>query len=153
MKITRRPSVSGLLLSGLMSGSVIGCVDDKESDSDTDTDTAVIVDSGVVGNLMAPPEIELCIDVSPDNAVINVTSAIDGDGGMSDNDCEMIYGGMMVTISATAEGYEDFETEQEFDEDTEYTIVMDPISNSDGSYTDGLSTTSSENLPHSQPKK
>ena len=155
MKVNRRKSVNGLLLSGLMGGSVVGCVDtkDTETDKNTDTATTIIADSGVVGNLMAPPEIELCIDVTPESAVVNVTGAIDGAGTLSDDECEIIYGDITVMISATADGYEDFETEQYFAEDTVYTIVMDPISNSDGSYTDGMATTSNEALPQSTSKK
>ena len=98
-----------------------------------------MVDSGVTGNLMPPPEIELCVDVTPDNAVVNISGAVDGDGTMADGDCESIYENMTIAITATAEGYEDYEEEQLFAEDSLHTIVMNPISNSDGSYTDGLS--------------
>ena len=152
MKINRRRAVGQLLLGGVVAAGVIGCTADKEDTLMGDTDFNIVADSGVTGNLMAPPNVEFCVDVTPDNASVSITGAVDGDGTMADGDCETIYGDMMMTITATAEGYEDHEEEQYFGVDTLHTIVMNPISNSDGSYTDGLSPKDVNGAPQTQTK-
>ena len=150
MKINRRRAVGQLLLGGVVAAGVIGCTADKEDTLMGDTDFNIVADSGVTGNLMPPPEIQLCVDVTPDNAVVNISGAVDGNVTIADGDCEGIYENMTILITATAEGYEDHEEEQLFTEDTLHTIVMDPISNSDGSYTDGLSPKDVNGAPQTQ---
>ena len=150
MKINRRCAVGQLLLGGVVATGVIGCAADKESTLRGDTAVNIVVDSAVTGNLMPPTEIELCVDVNPDSAALSITGAVDGDGTMMDGGCETNYGYMMMTITATAEGYEDHQEEQHFGEDTLHMIVMNPISNSEGSYTDGLSPKNVNCAPQKQ---
>ena len=82
----------------------------------------------VSGNLMPPPDIELCIDVSPEDATVMVNSGWQ-EVEVPNGSCEMFSPGG-VQIEATAENYNDYSAELQLYEDTRHEIDMVP--NEDG---------------------
>ena len=74
----------------------------------------------VSGNLMPPPMAELCIDVTPDDAVVTVEGAV-----VADEQCTSVYGGY-AEIEATADGYEDYSEVLTVDEDMTHTFELTP---------------------------
>ena len=76
----------------------------------------------VSGNLMPPPmvETELCIDVTPDNALVIVQGVV-----VADEQCTNTYGS--VQIEATADGYEDYSEVIMVDENMTHAFEMTPL--------------------------
>ena len=117
--IKRRKPVGGSLLAAAsVAGTTMvmaSCVSGKEV---------------VSGNLMPPPNIELCIEVTPEDAVVTVS---DGWGvrEVADGSCDSVLDGP-VQVSATAEGYDDYAVELEIYEDITYEIEMIPTAPEDG---------------------
>ena len=83
----------------------------------------------VSGNLMPPPEIELCIEVTPEDAVVTVQHSW-GQADIPDGSCELVGDGQM-DISATADGYQDYAETIEVYEDTTHDIELVPLSDDD----------------------
>ena len=79
----------------------------------------------VSGNLMPPPEIELCIEVTPEDAVVTVQHSW-GQADIPDGSCERVGEGSME-ISATADGYEEHTEVIDIFEDTTHEIEMVPL--------------------------
>lgn len=79
----------------------------------------------ISGNLMPPPMVSVCFDVTPDTAALSVETYITVN--FSDGDCVDIYQGYTTTIRATAEGYQDFEAQEVFTEDATYEINLEPL--------------------------
>ena len=119
--IKRRKPVGGSLLAAAsVAGTTMvmaSCVSGKEV---------------VSGNLMPPPNIniELCIEVSPEEAVVTVTDSW-GEREIADGTCDSVPDGT-VQITATAEGYDDYAVELEIYEDTTHEIEMIPTAPEDG---------------------
>ena len=104
MKIKRRRMRSRPLLAATGSATLLaGCVTGATS-----------------GNLVAPPMIELCVEVEPPEAEAAVT--IDG-WALEDDGCNEVYEGP-VTVEATAEGYQDYAEELEVYAPTTHTIEL-----------------------------
>lgn len=73
---------------------------------------------GAVGNLVAPPMVELCVTVEPAEAEVAVDGApLDADG------CNTVYEGEH-TVTATADGYAPYEEQVEVTGDTDHDITM-----------------------------
>ena len=122
MKFKRRKQLGTALLTATFSFgvSVVGCVDNKDTD-DSDDITISPFDSGFAGNLMAPPTVDFCIDVTPDDA--NVT--VDGDP-IADEECIQTFDGNNVRVEATAEGYLDYLEDVEVNNNTNHVFEMTP---------------------------
>jgi len=75
--------------------------------------------SVVSGNLMPPPDVELCIDVEPDSAVVLVQNE-----AFADEECKPIMEGSYI-VTATAEGYVDYEEQVDVFTDMTHQIIMD----------------------------
>jgi len=84
------------------------------------TVTACIGKGVTSGNLMAPPMVELCIEVEPETAEVQVDGI-----AVVDGDCSQVYEGI-VTIEATADGYQDYSEDVEVYETTTHSIEMTP---------------------------
>ena len=75
-----------------------------------------------VGNLVAPPEVELCVTVSPVEADATVTI---NDVELSEDDlCMDVWDDSVSTVGATAVGYEDYSEEVLMEGDTIHDIVL-----------------------------
>ena len=61
---------------------------------------------GVSGNLMSPPMVPFCIEVEPEDAEVYVEATVVANG-----ECVEYYQGDHVTVTATADGYQDYEEE------------------------------------------
>ena len=106
MKIKRRRMRSRPLLAATGSATLLaGCVTGATS-----------------GNLVAPPMIELCVEVEPPEAEAAVT--IDG-WALEDDGCNEVEGWTTHTVEATAEGYQDYAEDVEVEEDLTIKEVME----------------------------
>ena len=119
MKKPRRRRLQGrpLLIAGTgMSAVIIGC------SSGTDPERELYVS----GNLVAPPMLELCVEVSPEEASADATVTANSQALPStDPRCTSIYEGP-VTLEASAPGFADYTEALELTDDTNHTIVMVP---------------------------
>ena len=73
------------------------------------------------GNLMPPPTedmVELCIDVTPDNADVTVQGV-----PVADEECIQTYQGTHI-VEATSEGYEDYTDYVDVTNDMTHTFEM-----------------------------
>jgi len=100
-----------------LSVSVVGCTG-KTTTNDTSEGESIVLDSGVTGNLMPPPMVEVCVDVTPDEATVWIDEE-----QTVDNGCVSTIEGS-VDIRATAEGYVDHQETIEVYEDTIHSIEM-----------------------------
>ena len=125
MKITRRKKVGKVLLTVSMgcSVSVLGCTDNKDTLAG-EKPSVVVPDSGVTGNLMAPPVVDFCIDVTPDEAEVTIEEQ-----AVTDGQCVDVYEGNSVEVRAQAEGYDDFEEIVRVNESMVYPIELIPVEN------------------------
>jgi hypothetical protein len=72
------------------------------------------------GNLVAPPQVELCVTVEPPTAAVMVDEREVPESG-----CLSIYEGTHE-LTAEAEGYEPYAESIEVSDDTTHDIVMTP---------------------------
>ena len=96
MKIRRRPLQSAPLLSavGATAAMIIGCMgEDPEEEFTT-------------GNLVAPPPVSLCVEVTPADAAVTLNGLATPDDG-----CLEFEDGQRVTVQAAASGYADYSAE------------------------------------------
>ena len=123
MKIIKRKQFGKALLTASigLGVSVVGCIDNKDDDTLNGSEV-VNDDTSYSGNLMPPPMVELCIDVTPDEANVTVNETT-----VSDGECTDIYEGNPADIEASAEGYENFSETITVTEDMTYAIEMTPL--------------------------
>ncbi len=123
MKIIKRKQIGKALLTASigLGVSVVGCIDDKGDDT-LKGESFVNNDSAFSGNLMPPPMVELCIDVTPDEAIVTVneTSVLDGE-------CTDIYEGNPAEINANAEGYENYSETITVSENMTHAFELTPV--------------------------
>ena len=99
-------------------------MDDKDTQIEGDDSPVTFYDSGFAGNLMAPPFVEFCIDVTPDEAEVTVSGVVVDDG-----DCTLAEDGYPVQVEATLEGYEDYAEDVQVEGDpTNHVFEMTPES-------------------------
>jgi len=70
------------------------------------------------GNLVAPPQVQLCVEVVPDEATVSVDGV-----EWTDERCEDVWEGLH-TVDAVAEGYEDYSEEVMVDSPTTHEVTM-----------------------------
>jgi hypothetical protein len=110
MKIHRR-RVSGrplLVASAGAALTLVACGEKEETGSFTS------------GNLVAPPEVELCVTVEPAEAVVTVDGAPLAKGG-----CQSVYEGTHA-LHAEATGYRPFDQSVDVTKDMTFPIAMEP---------------------------
>ena len=112
MKIVRRKKIGAALLTATTSSMFMTACD--------------VLKPSVSGNLMPAPNFELCIEVEPEEAEVLVDTYPVPDGS-----CTSVYM-EMVQITATADGYEDYEQTITVSEDITHTITMTPESEEGG---------------------
>ena len=91
------------------------------------------------GNLMAPEMVDLCIEVEPESAAVTVDGT-----SVDDGSCVSVYEYTTVSITAIAEGYDNYEEELLVETDTTHTITM-TATNTDTGSTDTGNTDSGAN--------
>lgn len=89
---------------------------------------------GTSGNLMAPPLVQLCIDVEPETATVTLSDSYMYEdtaytGGtdslaITNGECTHVDEYSSVTISATADGYQDYSEEIVVEGKTTHAIEM-----------------------------
>jgi hypothetical protein len=114
-KPLRRPILGRpLLIAGTGASVLIACSGIKAT-GDTEVYTS--------GNLVAPPMVQLCIEVSPPEADATVTAS-----GQTmpeaEPSCVQVYEGS-IQLTASAEGYAPYEETLEVYVDTNHTITLD----------------------------
>ena len=127
MKIKRRKQLGTALLTATFSlgVSVVGCTDNNDKDTDVLEGVPVSpFDSGFAGNLMAPPTVDFCIDVTPDDADVTANGE-----PIADEECIQTFDGNNVRVEATAEGYLDYLEDVEVNDDTNHVFEMIPEGN------------------------
>ncbi len=79
------------------------------------------------GNLVAPATVQLCLEVTPDEAVSTVGSwgDVEGDG------CTAVYASSDIVVTTVAEGYETHNETLSITEDSTLTIELTPSSDTD----------------------
>ena len=112
MKIIRRKKIGTALLTATTSSLLITACD--------------VIKPSVSGNLMPAPTFELCIEVEPETANVIVDSS-----EVLDGECRNVYA-PSAQVTATAEGYQDYEQIIDISEDTTHTITMIPESEEGG---------------------
>lgn len=75
------------------------------------------------GNLIAPAEVELCVDVQPDEAMARVQ--FNQVPVASDDDCAFVYEGT-VEVRVDAEGYRPYVESHEVYRDTNLDVTLQP---------------------------
>ena len=119
MKKPRRRRLQGrpLLIAGTgMSAVIIGCSGGPDPEPEV----------YVSGNLVAPPMLELCVEVSPEEASEEATVTTNSQPLPSTEPrCASVYEGT-VTLEASAPGFEDYSEELVLTGDTTHTIEMVP---------------------------
>jgi flagellar basal body rod protein FlgC len=90
------------------------------------TVTSCIGKEVVSGNLMPPPMVELCIDVTPDEAAVTVDGVV-----VADEQCTQVYEGM-VQVDANAEGYVDYSENVEVYEDMTHEFELTQATDDSG---------------------
>lgn len=78
--------------------------------------------AAVSGNLVAPPLVELCITAEPETAEVKLDVATLDEAG-----CAPVYQASVVSIVATAEGYEDYEESLSVEADMTHAIALTPV--------------------------
>lgn len=113
----RRLQGKPLLVAGTsMSALIIGCSEVTNPEPEV----------YVSGNLVAPPMLELCIEVSPEEAAAEATVTADSQPLSSTvPPCISVYEGTVI-IGAIAEGFQEYRDEFELTADTTHTITMVP---------------------------
>jgi len=108
MKIVRRKKIGTALLTATASSMLMTACD--------------VLKPSVSGNLMPAPNFELCIEVEPEtaNVIVDYSEVLDGE-------CTNVYA-PSAQVTATAEGYQDYEETIAVSEDSTHTITMTPES-------------------------
>lgn len=74
----------------------------------------------ITGNLVSPPMVQLCTTVEPAEATVLVNN-----GALDEDGCTSVCDGCSVSITATADGYQDYEETLVVNGDSDHSIELE----------------------------